>query len=834
MTIRNHQTFLITILCLFIGIPLAFSQRPGGNQGQGERPKAIIKGKVIDGTTGLPLDYATITILSQKDSSLITGGITDEKGMFTIETKMGKYFAQIDFLAFQTKTIDQIPLGKGQLLADLGTISLDADSHTLGEIEVRAEKSQMQMSLDKRVFNVGKDLANTGASAEDILDNVPSVAVDVEGNVSLRGSGNVRILIDGKPSGLVGSDSGSGLRSLPSNLIDKIEVVTNPSARYEAEGSTGIINIVLKKDKKKGVNGSFDVTTGAPANYGVGVNMNFRREKVNFFVNYGLSYRRNDGGGFTYQERLTDDAVLIQDQIRDHDRGGWANSIRFGTDYYINKYNTLTGSFLYRKNNEDNLSNILYKDFIGSSDFNDLQEVTTRTDNEKEDEKAIQYSLNYKKTFDKKGQELTANFQFEEDSETENSDYVEQYFDRNNAPLNRADLLQESNNAESEKQYLLQIDYVNPIGKDGKFELGLRSSIRDIRNDYEVNEFDDNVWQPLLDFRDNPLSNNFKYDEDIHALYAIFGDKKGKFSYQFGLRGEYSQVVTELVETNELNDRNYFNLFPSAFLNYEFSEQDAIQLSYSRRIQRPRFWYLNPFFTFSDARNQRTGNPNLDPELTHSIEMGHIKYFDKGTITSSAYYRYSEGTIARGIRTVLNDQQTLSRPENLKDEHAYGLEFTISYNPYKWWRVNSDLNFFRAITDGTNVQEGLTADTYTMRGRLTSRMTVAKKTDVQLRVSYRAPRVTTQGRSKAITSLDLSANRDVLKGKGTLTLSIRDIFNSRKYRSEIFLDNFFSDSEFQWRSRTATLTFNYRLNQQKKRGGRGRGNGGGGGGEGEF
>ena len=740
MTIRNHQTFLITILCLFIGIPLAFSQRPGGNQGQGERPKAIIKGKVIDGTTGLPLDYATITILSQKDSSLITGGITDEKGMFTIETKMGKYFAQIDFLAFQTKTIDQIPLGKGQLLADLGTISLDADSHTLGEIEVRAEKSQMQMSLDKRVFNVGKDLANTGASAEDILDNVPSVAVDVEGNVSLRGSGNVRILIDGKPSGLVGSDSGSGLRSLPSNLIDKIEVVTNPSARYEAEGSTGIINIVLKKDKKKGVNGSFDVTTGAPANYGVGVNMNFRREKVNFFVNYGLSYRRNDGGGFTYQERLTDDAVLIQDQIRDHDRGGWANSIRFGTDYYINKYNTLTGSFLYRKNNEDNLSNILYKDFIGSSDFNDLQEVTTRTDNEKEDEKAIQYSLNYKKTFDKKGQELTANFQFEEDSETENSDYVEQYFDRNNAPLNRADLLQESNNAESEKQYLLQIDYVNPIGKDGKFELGLRSSIRDIRNDYEVNEFDDNVWQPLLDFRDNPLSNNFKYDEDIHALYAIFGDKKGKFSYQFGLRGEYSQVVTELVETNELNDRNYFNLFPSAFLNYEFSEQDAIQLSYSRRIQRPRFWYLNPFFTFSDARNQRTGNPNLDPELTHSIEMGHIKYFDKGTITSSAYYRYSEGTIARGIRTVLNDQQTLSRPENLKDEHAYGLEFTISYNPYKWWRVNSDLNFFRAITDGTNVQEGLTADTYTMRGRLTSRMTVAKKNRCAIKSQLPCPK----------------------------------------------------------------------------------------------
>ena len=747
---------------------------------------------------------------------------------------MGKYFAQVEFLSFKTRTISDVPLGKGQFVADLGTIALAADSETLVEVEVRAEKSQMQIGLDKRVFNVGKDLANTGSSAEDILDNVPSVEVDVEGNVSLRGSENVRILIDGKPSGLVGSDSGSGLRSLPSNLIDKVEVVTNPSARYEAEGAAGIINIVLKKDKKKGVNGSFDVTTGVPANYGIGVNMNFRREKVNFFVNYGLSYRSNNGGGKTFQERLTDDAILIQDQVRDHERGGWSNSIRFGADYDINKYNTLTGSFLYRKSDEDNLANIIYKDFIGSTDFNDLEEITTRTDNEKEDESSIQYSLNYKKTFDKKGQELTATVQYEDDSESESSDYIEQYFDRNNDLLGRADLLQESRNTESEKQYLFQVDYVNPIGKDGKFEVGLRSSIRDIRNDYEVNEFDDNIWQPLLDFRGNPLSNNFKYDEDIHAAYAIFGNKKGKFSYQFGLRGEYSQVVTELVETNELNDRDYFNLFPSAFFNYKFSEKNAVQLSYSRRIRRPRFWYLNPFFTFSDARNQRTGNPNLDPELTHSVELGHIKYFEQGTLTSSIYYRYSEGTIARSIRTVLNDQQTLSRPENLKDEHAYGLELTLSYSPFKWWRINSDANFFRAITDGTNVQEGLKADTYAIRGRVTSRMTIRKKTDIQLRLSYRGPRETTQGRSKSITSLDISANRDILKKKATLTLSIRDLFNTRKYRSEVFLDDFFSDSEFQWRARTATLTFNYRLNQKKKRGGRRGGGSFGGGGEGDF
>lgn len=829
---KSFQYFIITFSCLLVTISL-FGQRPNGKRGGGERPQVTIKGKIIDGDSGDPLDYATISLFSKRDSTLVTGGITDPKGKFVLETKKGRYYAQIDFLAFQTRIIPEITFEKGQLLADLGTIALAADAQTLAEVEVRAEKSQMQMSLDKRVFNVGKDLANTGASAEDILDNVPSVEVDVEGNVSLRGSGNVRILIDGKPSGLVGVDNANGLRSLPSNLIDQVEVITNPSARYEAEGMTGIINIVLKKDKKKGVNGSFDVTTGIPANYGAGLNMNFRRDKVNFFVNYGLSYRENNGGGFIYQERYRDDATFIQDQTRNHNRGGWSNSVRFGADYYINKYNTLTGSFLYRKSDEDNFSTITYKDYLNTTNLANLQEITNRTDNEREDEKAIQYSLNYKKTFDKKGQELTATMQYEEDSETEGSDYLEKYFDRNNNPLDRPDLLQESNNAESEKQYLFQIDYVNPISADGKFELGVRSSIRDIRNDYEVNEFDDNIWQPLLDFRGNPLSNNFKYDEDIHAAYAILGNKVGKFSYQFGLRGEYSHVVTELIETNELNDRNYFNLFPSAFFNYEFSEKNAIQLSYSRRIQRPRFWYLNPFFTFSDARNQRTGNPNLDPELTHSTELGFINYFDKGTITSSAYYRYSEGTIQRSVRTVLDDQTTLSRPENLKDEHAYGLEFTVSYSPYKWWRINSDLNFFRAITDGSNISEGLQADTYTMRGRATSRMTFWKEVDMQLRFSYRAPRETPQGRSKAISSIDLAANTDILKGKGTLTLSVRDLFNTRKYRGETFLDDFYAENEFQWRTRTATLTFNYRLNQQKKRGGR-RGGDYGGGGEGEF
>ncbi len=835
---KDYSIIVCFIICFLANLPFVSAQNNRkwqGKRGNGPPPKATLKGKVLDGDSGQPLDYATVTLFSRRDSSMITGGITNAKGLFMIETRPGRFFAKIEFLSFQTKVIENIALSKEQLEVDLGDIVLSADATTLSEVEVHAERSQMQLALDKKVFNVGKDLANRGGSAEDILDNVPSVQVDVEGNVSLRGSDNVRILIDGKPSGLVGIDNANGLRSLPANLIDKVEVITNPSARYEAEGMTGIINIVLKKDRKKGVNGSFDFTLGQPDNYGIGVNMNYRRKKVNFFANYGLAYRKNKGGGATYQERVKAGTTLIQDLTREHERGGWSNSIRLGADYFFNNKNTLTGSFLYRKNNEDNLATVNYLDYLNTID--NLTDVTIRTDEQIEKEKALQYAINYKRIFNKKGQELTANIQFEEDSEVQSSDYLEKYFQSDYSPADIPDLVQDSKNEEGEKQWLFQIDYTNPISKEGKFELGWRSSIRDIRNDYDLTEIKDGISQPVLNENQGgiPYSNNFFYDENIHAIYAIIGDKKGKFSYQLGLRGEYSDVITKLVETNETNARDYFNLFPSAHFTYDLPKENAIQLSYSRRIQRPRFWFLNPFYTFSDSRNQRSGNPNLDPELTHSIEFGHIKYWEKGSLSSSIYYRYSTDAIERSILTVLDDQSTLSRPENLKDENAYGFEFTFSYNPVKWWRINGDLNFYRAITDGSNIREDLESDTHTMQGRGTSRITLWKNTDIQLRLGYRAPRETTQGKRQGVFSTDLAISRDILKNNGTLTLSVRDLFNTRKWRYETILDDFYSKGNFQWRSRTVRLTLNYRLNQKKQRGRRGNRSGGDfEGGEGEF
>jgi outer membrane receptor protein involved in Fe transport len=369
------------------------------------------------------------------------------------------------------------------------------------------------------------------------------------------------------------------------------------------------------------------------------------------------------------------------------------------------------------------------------------------------------------------------------------------------------------------------MDYKKPISKDNKYEFGLYASLRDIDNSYLVEEQQNNEWISL-----EGLSNDFDYDEDVMAAYFQYGNKLGKFNYQIGLRSEYSLVTTELKQTNEVNDRDYMNLFPSAFLSYKASLTDAIQISYSRRIRRPRFWDLNPFFTFSDNRNFFSGNPDLDPELTDSYELNYLKYLENLTFSAGIFYRKTNGVITR-IQRVNDDGTTITQPENLNSRQDMGLEFTTSYSGIKWMRLDATLNAYAFEVDGQNIGSSFQANALTWDTRLTSRITVWKS-DVQIRANYRAPRETTQGRTKSITSIDLGWSKDFLKSKNaTITLSVRDLLNSRIRRSEVFGENFFRESEFQWRSRSANLTLNYRINQKKKRGGQRGGGGDYGGGE---
>ncbi|MEZ5041649.1 MAG: outer membrane beta-barrel family protein [Saprospiraceae bacterium] len=825
---KNYRKLFTALLFLMFGYGMSIAQSGPAESDSFTDERAVIVGKVISADGNQPLEFAAISLYTKKDSVLVTGGVTNEKGEFSIDANPGSYYAKVEFISFKVTIIEDIVVDEGQRKVDIGTIVLSSDATVLAEVEVRAEKSTMQMSLDKRVFNVGKDLANRGSSVTELLDNVPSVSVDIDGNVSLRGRDNVRILINGKPSGLIGNGDANGLRQLPANMIDRIEVITNPSARYDAAGMTGIINIVLRKENEKGLNGSFDVNAGNPDNFGTAINLNYRQPKLNLFANVGINYRRSPGDRNLYQEFYRNDTTFILVETGDRLRGGLSNTYRFGMDYYFSPKSTLTGAFSLRNSNEDNFSTLTYEDFLYSLD--NPTRITRRTDDERETETDLEYSLNYKKTTDRKGEELTLDFQYEENIETETSDFLEQYFASDQSATGKEDLLQRSGNKEAVKRYLIQTDYVLPIGEEGKFETGYRGSIRIIDNSYLVEEFEDNVWQNLVG-----LSNDFLYNENIHGLYFSLGNKIHKFSYLVGLRGEYSDVRTELVNTKEVNDRNYFNLFPTAHLTYDLAQQNAIQISYSRRINRPRFHDLNPFFSYSNPRNFYGGNPNLDPEFTHSFEIGHIKYWEKASLSSSLYYRYSTGVIER-IKTIDEVGNTYTVPMNLATENAYGLEVTYSMTPYKWWRLNGDLNFYRSLTDGNNVGANLSADNLSWFGRMTSMMTIKKKLDFQLRFNYRAAQTTTQGKQKSMSNLDLALSQDILKNKATVTFSVNDLFNSQLRRFISYGDNFFSEGSYRWRRRQIMLSFNYRLNQNKKKGGDrgGREDGGGDFGGGEF
>ncbi|WP_345026987.1 outer membrane beta-barrel family protein [Ravibacter arvi] len=766
-----------------------------------------IRGVIQDESSGAALPFASVRLFHLPDSTFISGEVSDLDGKFEVTLKEGRYWLLFEFVGYNQEKRQVTVAGT---MTDIGAVKLKAATKNLDEVVVQGEKSTYEVALDKRIFNVGKDLANAGGNAIEILNNVPSVAVDLEGNVSLRGSSSVRILVDGKPSGLVSIKGGAGLQQLQGSMIERIEVITNPSARYEAEGMGGIINIVLKKEQKEGLNGSFDIITGYPMNLGGAANLNFRHRKFNFFTNYMLTYRSTLGDTRQYQELYRNDSTFITDMTFDRELKAFHNNLRMGADYFFSESSILTAAYTWRRTKGKRYSHIHYNDYLTNT--SNLLSRSYRTQDETETEPNSEYNLSYKKRFGRKGHELLVDVRH-----LDNWEKSDQYFGETVTPTGGEERysLQRSINDETEKQWLFQVDYVQPFGKDGKFEAGARSSFRDMTNDYFVaNVKPDGSLENIPRF-----TNYFLYDENIHALYGIYGNKHQKFSYQVGLRGEWSDVTTTLVDSNEVNNRKYGRLFPSVHVTYELPGQNALQVSFSRRIRRPGYNDLSPFMTFTDNRNYWSGNPDLNPEFTNSFELGHVKYLERGTFTSSLYYRHTVDKILQ-IRRMDESGFAYARPENLATENAYGLEFTGTSNVSSWLKLDGNLNFFRSVINGDNLNEqyneneNYDSKTFTWLGRLSARITW-KGADFQLRNNYEAPQIMPQGKRKAIYALDFAVSRDVLKGNGTLTFNVLDVFNSRRFRTITQGSNFYTYNNSQGRVRQFNLTLNYRLKQAK-------------------
>lgn len=771
--------------------------------------KVSIFGKVIDNDTKQPLEYATIIVKSLQ-GKIITGGITDNKGTFNIDVAKGTYTISVEFISFHTKTFfNKVINGT----TDLGVITLKINAEALDEIEIIAEKSTVEIRLDKKIYNVGKDMTVKGGTASDVLDNVPSVTVDVEGNVSLRGNENVRILIDGKPSGLVGLSGTDALRQLPAEAIAKVEVITSPSARYEAEGTAGILNIILRKGKAKGFNASLTTTIGNPDNLGGSVNLNYRTKKVNLFTNTGYNFRNSPGNSFSNVTYFDTNKNILNYRNEDilYGRERTSFNTRIGMEYFLTKKSSLTATFLYIKSDSDNLTS----NSINELNANAILLISSlRDQNENRTSKTIEYNLNYTKDFNKSGHRLTLDFQYGESDEN-NFNFIT---DTDNYPSLIENAPERNSTINKNEEYQFKGDYTLPIGENSQFEFGFKIDLDKLNSDYLVEEFENNQFINNTNF-----SNTLNFEENIYAAYSQYGKKINKFSYLVGLRVETTDRKIHLLQSNEIYNRNFTELFPTINLGLEIDDSESLTLGFNRRLRRPHYWFLNPFESRISETYIRKGNVNLDPTYTNSFDLGYLKRWNKFTLNSSIYFKHAVNNFEfiqteelreiNGIETLV----IIRTPVNLSTRDRYGFEFTANYNPFKWWRISNSFNLYKSITNGAYNNVRYDSDNVSWFTRINSRITLPKEIDWQIRAMYRGPYENSQSKREGMLSVNLAFSKDILKDKGTLSLNVSDLFNTRKRKSETFSPTTYTFGEFRYRERQILLNFTYRFNQKKKR-----------------
>ncbi|WP_367770848.1 TonB-dependent receptor [Flavobacterium sp. WC2421] len=805
----RYQLKYYLTLTLFFTFLLNFAQqRPAGPAGA-EMPKIKITGTVIEKISKQPLEYATVTFINSKNAKVIAGGITNTKGEFNIDVFPGMYTIKIEFISFKSIELKQTLKEN----TSLGTISLVEDAAQLNEVVVRAEKSTVEIKLDKKVYNVGQDMLVKGGTVSDVLENVPSVSVDVEGNVSLRGSDNVRIFIDGRPSNAL--NMAEALRQIPADAIDKVEVITNPSARYDAEGGAGILNIILKKGKNQGLNGTFIASTGIPETYGLSGNLNYKTEKMNYFTTTGYNYRTNEGGGKTNSQYFNSDGSTNKfiDESRDTQRIRKGITTKTGVEWSITPNTFWTNSISYQNNTGSTEDLVNYNNFDANKIFTSK---SSRLNSGNTTGKDFEYSSNFIKNFNDKGHKLTADASYSRENDIDDSainGINETFPDQNTYSTTYNDAIQ--------KQYQIQADYVLPIGEGSQFEAGYKGNFNNLNKAFDIFSDDGSDLGNLL-------SNTLEYKEKINALYTQYGFKVNKFSYLFGLRWEDTNIDVNLLDTQEFNNKKYNKFFPSAFVNYEVSDQSSLSLSYSKRLSRPRGRFLDPTPNISSNINIFKGNPDLNPSLTDKFDLGYINRWDKVTLNTSMYFenttdvfsfvRYESGEFVNGTPVIL------STPINIGKEQKIGFEFTLNYNPIKAWKINSSFNLFNTKTTGdfqyTNSQnvvvtQNLDNQATSWFTRVNSRLTLPYKIDWQLSGMYFGPSKTAQGKNLGQYGINTSFSKDILKDKGTIAFNVSDIFNTRKMRSETNLPSVSNYSEFQWRKRQFNLSFTYRINKKK-------------------
>ncbi len=814
----NHTITLRILLSFFIIIigNSSQAQGPGGGNGQGRagggqgRPTAGVFGKVIDSKSNNPIPYATVALYKAKDSSLVSGTITKEDGRFIIQAKTGKYYLEINFMGYNKIRKSNVNITAEKPMYRIGAVKLAKSNAEIQGVEIVGEQSYVDYKIDRKVINVERDLASSGASAVEALQNVPSVTVDIEGNVALRGSSNFTVLINGKPSPLSGGDA---LEQIPTSAIKNIEIITNPSAKFDPDGMTGIINVILKDDVNQGFNGIIETNGSSTGSYGFNTTLNYRTEKWNFFGGVDIRNRNSPGDGLSEMQNFANpDTTFYRTTNIDRQRMRDNMNFKAGVDYYANDKNTFGVEGVYGINQRG-------KDYFSEIDeYYDplyMPHVYTTSANETHsDQDFIKTNLSWLHKFKNKGEKLDVLVYFNTRSFDKEDDQKESF---SNADWNpNMELISWTNTMDKNDNTDIRVkaDYTKLLSKERKFEAGIQSRSKRESSVFTYDEYNLSTekWENQALY-----NNNMDFNRDILSIYSTYGGMFKNFGYQLGLRGEYTnRQITSGIETNN-SDINRFDIFPTVHLSQKINDKNSVMASYSRRIDRPGGWELNPNITFISSNFKREGNTGLEPEYTDSYELNYQLKFSKSFLSLEGYYRTTKNKISRIQEMDPTTYITTMTFANLDQDHATGIEAMANLQLNKWLRFNVSGNYYYYKLEGNLTSGAVDTESINFDVRGNANILITPLMRLQLTTFYRGPSVTAQGESESFYMFNTALRYDFFQRKLSVTLKASNITNSMKHAFSTYTSTFSTSNEFNRVGPVFSLTATYKINNYKQK-----------------
>lgn len=800
--------YLSIFIFFLFGSSFLYGQH-GGYESANMPKNGKISGVILDPVSKQFVEYASIALYSHKDSSLVTGTISNQNGLFTLSgLAYGSYYIMVDFIGYEKTKRTGIKVTPQNPEVSLGQIELKQGALKLDEVEISSDKTHVEFKLDKKIINVSQDMTSTSASAAEVLENTPSIQSDIDGNISLRGSSNFQVLVDGKPSVLDGNEL---LQQIPAATIDHIEIITNPSAKYDPDGIGGIINVILKKQKSNGFNGIVNASYGSYNNYSFDLLMNYRVGKFNFFGGFEINDRGTPGEWNMDRRTTINDTNYYIISSADRQRGHKGYQAKGGFDFDINDKNSMSFSTEYGVRGREGGSAAHYYEYsdpLTSDDYYLNENQSESSSN------YLNFNYFYQHIFDNSKHNLTTNIIYSRDDGID-TDFLNEY-ETNSNWVETGVVMTEQKSIEDDNgnDLRIKVDYTKPIGANGKIESGLQSRIGQSFAEYKLEQFDSDKSEWI----ENPdYYNDITFTRNIQAGYVTYTNKFAKLEYMAGIRGEY----TDRVFTSNILNKDYeikrMDYFPSLHLSHPLPLDQQIMASYSRRIDRPREYFLDPFPNYVDQQNIRMGNPELEPEYINSYELSYQKTFKKKSFLSvETYYRETNNKIQR-IHTLGKDNIMYHTFDNIERDYALGVEVMLNSYLFQWWTLNTTFNMFNYHIEGEILNDEINQVTNTWDIRVSNTFKLPKGTRIQLSGNYDAPSITAQGKRDPFFMANAAIKQDFFNKSLSATLSIRNIFNSMSHSFTLEGPSFYSDVEYRMAGPIFSLNLSYKINNYKQK-----------------